>query len=179
MKQRLFIAGIILWAGLLAGGGYALWSYSDRRSPSVDTRFADVKLGGVEEFADVKLGGVEESAIHRLNLTEVKQAFDRGDAVFVDARSAFDYEAGHIPGALHLSSHASAARLREVLASYPADSRVIAYCSGSGCQSSSTLAKRLVEESVRDEVYVLTGGWPAWQAAGFPVAVGEEAGSCS
>ena len=175
MKQRLFIAGIILWIGVLAGGGYALWSYADRHSPPV--LFADATLGGVEEFANMPLGDFEDAVVHRLNLTEVKQAFDRGDAVFVDARSAFDYEAGHIPGALHLSSHASAARLREVLASYPADSRVIAYCSGSGCQSSSALAKRLVEESVRDEVYVLTGGWPAWQAAGFPVAEGEEAGS--
>ena len=38
------------------------------------------------------------------------------------------------------------------------------------------LAKRLVGESVCDEVYVLTGGWPAWQSAGFPVAEGEETG---
>lgn len=175
MRRPLLTAGIILWIGTLAGGGYALWSYADRHSPPV--LFADATLGGVEEFADMPLGDFEESSIHRLNLTEAKQDFDRGDVIFVDVRSAFAYEVGHIPGALHLSSHASAARLREVLASYSADSRVIAYCSGSGCQSSSTLAKRLVEESVRDEVYVLTGGWPAWQAAGFPVAVGEEAGS--
>ena len=175
MKQRLFVTGIILWGGVLAGSVYALWSYADRHSPPV--LFADATLGGVEEFADMPLGDFESSAIYRLNLTEAKRAFDRGDAVLVDVRSAFAYEAGHIPGALHLPSHVSTAHLREVLASYPADSRVIAYCSGSGCQSSSTLAKRLVEESVRDEVYVLTGGWPAWQAAGFPVAVGEEAGS--
>ena len=173
MKQRLFITGIVLWFGVLAGSGYALWSYTDRHSPPV--LFADATLGGVEEFADMPLGDFESSAIHRLNLTEAKRDFDRGDAVFIDVRSAFAYEAGHIPGALHLTSHASAARLREVLASYLADSRVITYCSGGGCQSSSALAKRLVEESVRDEVYVLTGGWPAWQAAGFPVAVGEEA----
>lgn len=166
MKQRLFTAGIILWAGLLVGGGYALWSYADRRSPSESTLLADMPLGGTED-----------SAIHRLNLREAKQDFDRGDSIFVDVRSAFAYEAGHIPGALHLPSHASTAHLREVLASYPAGSRVITYCSGSGCQSSSKLAKRLVEESVLDEVYVLTGGWPAWQAAGFPVAVGEEADS--
>ena len=166
MKQRLFAAGIILWMGVLGGGGYALWSYADRQTPSVGTLFADVPFGG---FGD--------AAIHRLNPTEAKQDFDRGDAIFVDVRSAFAYEAGHIPGALHLPSRASMAQLRRALASYSANTRVIAYCSGGGCQSSSTLAKRLVEESVRDEVYVLTGGWPAWQAAGFPVAEGEEAGS--
>lgn len=163
MKQRLFITGIVLWIGVLAGSVYALWSYAGR-SPSV-------------LLADVPLGGFEDAAVHRLSPTEAKQNFDRRDAVFVDVRSAFAYEAGHIPGALHLPSHVSTAHLHELLASYPVDSRVITYCSGGGCQSNSTLAKRLVEESVRDEVYVLTGGWPAWQAAGFPVAEGEESGS--
>jgi len=162
MKQRLFVTGLVLWVGVLAGSGYALWSYSDRHSSLV-------------LFDDAPLGGFEDSAVHRLDLAEAKQAFDHGDAVFVDVRSAFSYEAGHIPGALHLPSHASTAHVREVLASYPADSRVVTYCSGGGCQSSYTLAKRLVEESVCDEVYVLTGGWPAWQAASFPVAEGEEA----
>ncbi len=155
MKQRLFITGLVLWAGVLAGSVYALWSYADRL------------------LSGVPLGGFEDAAVHRLNPLEAKRSFDRGAAVFVDVRSAFAYEAGHILGALHLPSHVSTAHLREVLASYPADIRVITYCSGGGCQSSRTLAKRLVEESVRDEVYVLTGGWPAWQAAG----VGEEAGS--
>ena len=166
MKQRLFTTGIILWGGMLAGSVYVFWSYAERHSSSGGTLLAGATLGDFED-----------SAIHRLNPTEAKQNFDRGDAVFVDVRSAFAYEAGHIPGALHLPSHASTAHLREVLASYLADSRVITYCSGGGCQSSHTLAKRLVEESICDEVYVLTEGWPAWQAAGFPVAVGEKAGS--
>ena len=128
MKRRLFVTGIILWGGVLTGSVYALWSYADRHSPPV--LLADATLGGVEEFADMPLGDFESSAIHRLNPTEAKRDFDRGDAVFVDVRSAFAYEAGHIPGALHLPSHVSAARLREMLASYSANSRVITYLFG-------------------------------------------------
>ncbi len=165
MKRLLLRAGLILWLATLAGGASAIWFYSERYSPSVDALAADVILATGEEPAN-----------HRLDLTAAKQAFDQGNAVFVDARSAPAYEAGHIPGALHLPAHASTARLRQALASYPADTRLITYCAGSGCRSSYTLAKRLVEESVRAEVHVLTGGWPAWQAAGFPVAVGGEAG---
>jgi len=152
--------GLILWLAVLAGGVYTIWFYAERHSLSADELEAAVPLG---------------SSIRRLAVAEAKQAFDHGDAVFVDVRSAFSYEAGHIPGALHLPSHASTAHVREVLASYPADSRVVTYCSGGGCQSSYTLAKRLGKESLRSEVYVLTGGWPAWQAAGFPIAEGEEA----
>lgn len=115
--------------------------------------------------------------IPTVSVSVAKQDFDLGAAVFLDVRPAPFYAMGHIPGALNLSDQASTAHLRQVLSPYSKYPKIIAYCSGGGCQSSSTLAERLVEESVCDEVYVLTGGWPAWQAAGFPVAVGEEAGS--
>lgn len=163
MSRLLLRMGLILWLAVLAGGVYAIWFYAERPSLSVDALEADVTLGSSTT-----------QGIHRLVVAEAKQAFDRGDAVFVDARSAYSYEAGHIPGALHLPSHASADSLRQVLASYPADARVITYCSGGGCWSSYTLAKRLVKESIRDDAYVLTGGWPAWQQAGFPVAMDAE-----
>ena len=115
--------------------------------------------------------------IPMVSVSVAKQDFDLGVAVFLDVRPAPFYAMGHIPGALNLSDQASTAHLRQVLSPYSKDTKIITYCSGSGCQSSSTLAKRLVEESICDEVYVLTGGWPAWQAASFPLAVGEEAGS--
>ncbi len=155
--------GLILWLAGLAGGMCVIWFYAEQHFLPVDALEADVML--------------DPSAmqdIHRLAVAEAKQAFDRGNAVFVDVRSAYSYEASHIPGALHLPSHASADSLRRTLASYPADTRVITYCSGGGCRSSYTLAKRLVKESIRDDAYVLTGGWPAWQQAGFPVATDTE-----
>jgi len=114
--------------------------------------------------------------ISMISVSVAKQDFDLGIAVFLDVRPAPFYAMGHIPGALNLSDQSSTAHLRQVFSPYSKDTKIIAYCSGSGCQSSSELAKRLVGESVCDEVYVLTGGWPAWQAAGFPVAVDEEAG---
>ena len=40
----------------------------------------------------------------RVTLEEARTAFDGGEAVFIDARSARAYEAGHIPGAHRLSS---------------------------------------------------------------------------
>lgn len=160
MSRLLLRMGLTLWLAVLAGGVYAIWFYAEQHSLSVDALEADVMLGSSTT-----------QGIQRLAMAEAKQAFDRGDAVFVDTRSAYSYEAGHIPGALHLPSYASADSLRQILASYPADTRVVTYCSGGGCRSSYTLAKRLVKESIRDAVYVLTGGWPAWQQAGFQVAM--------
>ncbi len=163
MSRLLLGMGLILWLAVLAGGVYAIWFYAEQHSLSV---------GALE--ADVMLGSSTTQGISRLSVPKAKHAFGRGNAVFVDARSAHAYEAGHIPSALHVPSHTSTDSLRRMLASRPANIQIITYCSGGGCRSSYTLAKRLVKESIRDDVYVLTGGWPAWQQAGFPGRHGRE-----
>ncbi len=163
MSRLLIRMGLILSLAVLAGGVYAIWFYTVQPALSLDVLEANTTLSSSAM-----------QGIHRLSATEAKQAFDRGDAVFVDARSAHSYEAGHIPGALRVPSHASTNSLRQMLAAYPANVQVITYCSGGGCRSSYALAKRLVKESIRDDGYVLTGGWPAWQAAGFPIAIDAE-----
>ncbi|MXX38253.1 MAG: rhodanese-like domain-containing protein [Gemmatimonadetes bacterium] len=165
--RRLFTRiGLIVWLGVFAGLLFLLLS-----TPSISPHSEPY---GINAPIGQLLSG---KVISTISVSVAKQNFDTRIAVFLDARPAPFYAMGHIPGALNLSDQSSTAHLRQVLSPYSKDAKIIAYCSGGGCQSSSTLAKRLVEESVRDEVYVLTGGWPAWQAAGFPVAEGEEAGS--
>ncbi len=155
MRQYLLGACIVLCLAVLVGLMFAVWSFADRLS-GPDT-------------ANVTIGAFKEEAVAGLALTEAKRAFDRGAAVFVDARSALAYKAGHIPGAVRLSAQASTSRLRRALVSYPSDTRIIAYCAGTGCRTSHALAKRLVAKLGYREVEVLEGGWPAWQNAGFPV----------
>jgi hypothetical protein len=78
--------GLILWFAGLAGGVCAIWFYAEQHFLSVDALEADITLGSSTT-----------QGIQRLAMAEAKQAFDRGDAVFVDTRSAYSYEAGHIP----------------------------------------------------------------------------------
>jgi len=40
--------------------------------------------------------------IQRVTLEESKAAFDSGEAIFVDVRTASTYQVGHIPGALSI-----------------------------------------------------------------------------
>ena len=40
--------------------------------------------------------------VPRVGIEEAKAAFDDGSAVFVDVRSARDYELAHIPGAINI-----------------------------------------------------------------------------
>lgn len=142
---------IILLTGATAAALYLIWSHSQ-------------PAGAVSE------------PMTTLSPKAVKREFDRGNVLFLDARGRASYQAGHIPGALHLPAEASEERRREVLAAYPPGTRVITYCSGIGCRSSGLLAQRLREEKELNlgQIHVLDGGFPAWKRAGYPVATGRQ-----
>ena len=98
-----------------------------------------------------------------------------GEAVFLDAREAEDFEIGHIQGALSLSAFAFAQEfpaLKEKLEG----KTVITYCDGEHCKLSQDLADQLTAHGIRN-VYVLKNGWSLWRQEGLPTATGREPAS--
>lgn len=85
------------------------------------------------------------------------------DRLWVDARSASDYEKDHIPGALLLNEDAWDELLAAVLLEWSPEKTIVVYCSSSQCQTSREVAKRLRETVGIELVFVLKGGWEAWQ----------------
>jgi rhodanese-related sulfurtransferase len=105
-------------------------------------------------------------------LDEAAAAFESKAAAFVDARSAPEYATGHIPGAIDLplmDFDSAFPPLRERLESAPL---IITYCEGADCRAAEYLGDRLLREGLKS-VEVLPEGFPAWEAAGYPVAVGD------
>jgi rhodanese-related sulfurtransferase len=99
-------------------------------------------------------------------------AFGSKAAVFVDARTPEEYATGHIPGAIDLpltDFDSVFPALREQLARAPG---VITYCDGPDCRAAEYLGDRLLNEGL-ESVEVLPEGFLAWEAAGYPVAVGD------
>jgi rhodanese-related sulfurtransferase len=95
-----------------------------------------------------------------------KTLFDHG-AIFIDVRNDADWEAGRIPGAVHLDLDKgfTANSLRAVA---QLDQEVVMYCNGTKCPRSSQAAAAAVSwEFTRVFYYRL--GFPDWQAAGYPV----------
>lgn len=62
--------------------------------------------------------------IPRVTLAEAKAAFDDGSAVFVDVRSAQDFSAGHITGAISIPENELPTRLERL----NRDNWIIPYC---------------------------------------------------
>lgn len=86
----------------------------------------------------------------------------KGPVLWIDARSKLFYENAHIPGALPLDQEEWEALLPAVLGKWKPGMAVIVYCSGTTCDASREVARRLREEAGMTNVSVLKGGWEAW-----------------
>lgn len=104
-------------------------------------------------------------------LAEAADLFAVGQAVFVDARSPEEYEAGHIAGALNVPLYDPASDMIWESLAVSQEADVVVYCSADLCQDSLVLARRLSRLGWRKaKVYV--GGWLEWRDAGLPAEMG-------
>ena len=88
-----------------------------------------------------------------------------GTVIWVDARPEADFERGHVPGALLLNEDEWNAQLRTFLTAWSPERKVVVYCSALSCSASHAVAERLRNEAELKNIYVLEGGWEAWQKA--------------
>jgi rhodanese-related sulfurtransferase len=97
-------------------------------------------------------------------LVSVAQAKGWGDTVlWIDARPEEDFARRHVPGALPLNEDEWEAQLRTFLTAWAPERRMVVYCSAQSCSASHAVAERLRNEVGLKNVYVLEGGWEAWQ----------------
>lgn len=110
------------------------------------------------------------ATVPRIGLAEATALCHACAAGFVDARSAREYAAGHVSGAVHLppSGHPDEADVLARLATFQA---VVVYDGEESCQLAEGVAHRLTALGLRG-VRVLAGAWPAWVAAGGPGSSG-------
>lgn len=108
------------------------------------------------------------------SLEETKAKWEAG-ITFIDARAEdfYLYE-GHIAGAISLPVMEFDTVFPKVKDQLPQlDDEIVCYCSGYGCEESTELARKLMEEGYR-VVHVYTGGWPEWTEAGLPTQVSDQ-----
>ncbi|MEV4177348.1 metalloregulator ArsR/SmtB family transcription factor [Nonomuraea sp. NPDC049709] len=146
---------------------------SRREGTRVHYRLADEGvsrfLGEFQAFADGRLADLREAVRARLGFLEgvtadelAARLSDPGTVV-VDVRSAADYAAGHVPGAISVP----AAELRDRLAGLSREAEIVAYCGGPYCVISPE-AVRLLREHGYD-ARPLDGGYLAWRRGEKPL----------
>ncbi len=95
---------------------------------------------------------------------QAHEAFTTEDVLFVDGRDNFDYDMGHIPGALNIPLHEATAD-PAILAVLPKDRHLVVYCSNDLCGKAQKLAALLTERGYRADTF--PGGYQEWTTHGW------------
>ncbi len=127
--------------GLDTIGGYLQWGMTDWKSQGFP------------------VGRVPQITVHDLATMREEQS----GLVVVDVREPFEWDEGHIPGALHLPMGEAVRRLAEL----PADRPKAVLCAG-GLRSSTVISA--LSRTGMGGWYNVIGGMTAWQKAGYPTS---------
>ena len=107
----------------------------------------------------------KDPGITRIDTATAKEYFDRG-VLFIDVRGD-SYDEGHIPGSTNIywNGEFNEATLSAAMTK---DQEVVFYCDGPSCGLSIKASKAAVSWGY-DKVYHFQEGYPAWEAAGYPI----------
>lgn len=97
--------------------------------------------------------------------TEAKQLWRQG-VKFIDTRKSSDWEAGRIPGALHINIKTEFDK-KNLLKHVDLNEPVVTYCNAIKCLRAANAAKKLVDYGYQ-KVYYYRLGFPSWKNAGYP-----------
>jgi rhodanese-related sulfurtransferase len=153
---------ILFFAGCLAFGFNAL-------------RENSLPLPGKTKTVDRSKAAVNApdgtNAIGEMSIEEAVRLFEKGAALFVDARSEADYRAGHIAGAVNIPELDFENNIGSFLEKTAAETVLITYCEGDTCTLSKNLAEKLSLAGF-ENVFHLKNGWGQWKERGLPIDSG-------
>jgi rhodanese-related sulfurtransferase len=143
-KKLLLILAI---SGALSG--YSTWSLAEREKARA-SRPAEATGG-----------------IPLIRLAEAQALWEDPTTLYLDVRSAGDYDAGHIPGALHLPEETVEERLIFLRPRLERATAIVVYCSSVDCGKSLWTAIHLRNAGFK-QTRIYPAGWNEWFNSGLP-----------
>ena len=125
----------------------------------------DESLGDIASDAENDVFSGELEIKH---VKTAKQIYDKGKAVFADARSLENFKNGHIKGAESLPIDQFDNLIKAFKDKYPADTFIVTYCSGKTCDDSHRLEQLLFDHGYIN-VSIFIDGYQGWKAEGYPI----------
>jgi len=157
IKETIFLLGIAIISAFTVNffspSGIALVGQWDGSSGVVDSKADSDVFSGELEITQVK---------------SAKQIYDKGTAVFVDARSLENFKNGHIKGAESLPLDQFDKFIEAFKKKYPANTFIVTYCSGRTCDDSHGLEQLLFDHGYVN-VSIFIDGYHGWKAEGYPI----------
>ncbi len=112
-----------------------------------------------------------------ISIGEAADFFNTPGVLFVDARDEWDYNEGHIRGAVNIPFETDDETILEnFMAETPKDQPLVVYCNGADCDLSLYLGRTLAAEGFTG-VNIFFGGWTDWQLQELPFGKSSESES--
>lgn len=108
-----------------------------------------------------------ESTFAEISIEEAARLYEEKSVIFVDARHADDFEAGHIKGAVNLYAMDQDIWLSGFLYATDPTFTIVTYCDGESCHLATELAELLYLNGFNN-IFYLNNGWSQWLEGGFP-----------
>ena len=162
-RQDLAWAGIILGVALLLGL-MQQWELVHRSWRG--------ELAAHLEQARDQRRQKEFQGVKTVNLAQAYARFQQGQALFIDARPADEFNELHVAKALNLTPDMVEAGVAEKVAGLARDREIVVYCGQVSCDLALKLAEQLQAMGfTRVTTYI--GGFRAWDEAGYPADTGK------
>src|SRR5262249_50638955 len=110
---------------------------------------------------------VKDTNIPLIRLAEAESLWHDSSTLFVDVRPAFDYEVGHIAGAVHMPEPDFERLFPELKPRLERARAIVVYCKSTDCGLSLWAAIRLRNEGLT-QTRIFPGGWNEWHTNGLP-----------
>lgn len=129
------------------------------------------RLPWVSDWAHHIETKAQEAGVNTIQLPGVRNALEEPDWIIFDARTAQQYENGHIPGAYSLPIGEVNTALLNYMEFMDADTPIIVYCDGEECADSLELAIQLQSFGFTNLV-LYPGGYAQWVEYGGDILHG-------
>ena len=106
-----------------------------------------------------------------ISIKDAAMLFITKRAVFLDARSQYEFMQGHVQGAISLPPSEFPVLIKSLKPRLEGVEAIITYCDGELCPLSHTLAGQLRAAGFKN-VWVLKNGWTIWNNEKLPVEKG-------
>jgi len=122
-------------------------------------------LTSAEAKSPMQFVAEAKAKISEISPKQVKADLDAGKPVILlDVRDTEEYDAGHLPGAVHISRGMLEFKVREILPDK--DANIVIYCSH---DARSALATAVMQEMGYTNVKNMLEGFKAWGLAEYPI----------
>lgn len=130
--------------------------------------FGPSPIPWVQDHSQSPLAKARAAGIEVVSLEQTRDVVSGGGFLVLDARSASDFDAGHLPEAISFPNATRGESYYEMAALLQPDQPLLIYCSGKTCDDALQLGLFLRAQGSQ-KVLLFTEGFQAWKEAGLPI----------